>query len=470
MVTQSPRRAAILVAVVFILASIALSLFVWKSLGGGLPLSPKGYRFHATFENASQLQSNASVRIAGVDVGRVIRVDPEGLRTDATIELDSRYAPIPADTRAILRQKTLLGETFVVLSPGSRDAPKIEEGGSLASANVDPTQPLDRVLGMLDPDTREKVQSLFTDGAAALRDRGDEVNQSLGELGPLTDDLDVILAILDRQRASVGGLVRDAGTVLGTVGSHQAALAEIVDAGSEVMAATAARDRSLNETVRALAPLVETMRGASDAVTKTATAAGPVLHELRPVAPDVAPALVALRRLTPQVEDVLGQLDETLPVAKTALPATAHLVKGLGPFVEVVYPATREITPIIDLVAKYRRELIATLANVSASSNASSPGTNGGNAHYIRTLVPFNEESLVGYAERLPSNRHNAYFAPGGLAKLGDGGLLAADCRNTANEQIVPVIGSAMECKTQPPWTFNGHTAYFPHVERVPEK
>src|SRR5919112_3018084 len=122
MVTQSPPRAAILAAIVFILASIGLSLFVWNSLGGGLPLSPKGYRFHASFENASQLQGNADVRIAGVDVGRVIEVEPEGLRTDATIEIDSRYAPIPEDTRAILRQKTLLGETFVMLTPGSRDA------------------------------------------------------------------------------------------------------------------------------------------------------------------------------------------------------------------------------------------------------------------------------------------------------------------------------------------------------------
>jgi hypothetical protein len=168
---------------------------------------------------------------------------------------------------------------------------------------------------------------------------------------------------------------------------------------------------------------------------------------------------------------VLSELDATLPVAKTALPATAHLVEGLGPFVDVVYPATREISPIIDLVAKYRRELSATLANVSAASNAASPGTNGGLAKYLRTLVPINEEAFVGYADRLPSNRHNAYFAPGGLAKLKDGGLLAADCRNTANAQTVPVIGSgAPECKVQPPWTFNGNTGYFPHVERVPEK
>jgi phospholipid/cholesterol/gamma-HCH transport system substrate-binding protein len=471
MVTQSPRRAAILVAVVFMLASIGLSLFVWNSLGGGLPLSPKGYRFHATFENASQLQSNAAVRIAGVDVGRVIRVDPVGLRTDATIEIDAQYAPVPADTRAVLRQKTLLGETFVMLSPGSRRAEKIPEGGALAVENVEVTQPLDRVFGVLDARTRKNIQALFTDGAAALERRGDDVNAALGELGPLTGDLDAMLAILDRQRASVGGLVRDAGTVLATLGSHRAALEEIVASGSEVAAVTARRDAALTDTVRALGPLLATLHTASDAVTRTARAAGPTLRAFRPVAPLVEPALSALSRLSPQVEAVLADLDETLPVAQRALPAAAHLVDGLGPFVEVVYPATREITPIIDLVASYRRELVATMANVAAALQATAPGVDGSPVHYLRALVPYTEESIVGYGERLPSNRHNAYFAPGGLARLSDGGLLAADCSNTTNVQIVPVMGSgAPECRVQPPWTYDGRTAYFPHVERVPEE
>src|SRR3954462_8220209 len=162
MVTQSPPRAAILVAVLFVIASIALSLFVWSSLGGDIPLQPKGYRIHATFSNASQLNRNADVRIAGVTVGKVIAVAPKGLRTDAVIELQPKFAPMPVDTRAILRQKTLLGETFVVLTPGSKDGAKIPGGAPLAEANVAEPQPLDRVLGVLDDKTRADIQALFT--------------------------------------------------------------------------------------------------------------------------------------------------------------------------------------------------------------------------------------------------------------------------------------------------------------------
>jgi ABC-type transporter Mla subunit MlaD len=223
--------------------------------------------------------------------------------------------------------------------------------------------------------------------------------------------------------------------------------------------------------VRALGPFLETLERASGAVQTTAAAAGPTLRELRPVAPLVAPALRSLKTLTPQVRAVLDQLGDTLPITEAALPATAKMVRKLTPFVKVVYPATREITPLIDLVSDYRKELLATMANVAASTQATSRGLDGKPKHYLRTLVPITEEALVGYSRRNASNRHNAYFAPGGLERLSDGGLLASDCRNTSNPQAVPVIGTgAPECRQQPPWTFGGQTAYFPHVERVPEK
>ncbi|MDX6663829.1 MAG: phospholipid/cholesterol/gamma-HCH transport system substrate-binding protein [Solirubrobacteraceae bacterium] len=471
MVTQAPSRGAMLAAAVFLLASIALSLYVWTSLGGTLPLSPKGYRFHALFENASQLQPNAAVRMAGINVGRVVAVEPAGLRTDATIEMDTKFAPVPSDTRAVLRQKTLLGETFVALSPGSARARKIAEGGRLAVANVEATQPLDRVFGVLDTRTRHDIQALFSGGATALDGRGADLNAALGNLGPVSENLATMLAILDHQRTSVGGLVRDTGTVLQTVGDHRAALARLVGSSEAVMSATAERNGAVTATVRELGPLLATLRETSGRVTRTALLAGPTLHDLRPVAPLVEPALQAARTLAPQVEAVLHDLDGVLPVAERALPATAHLVGALSPFIDILYPATREITPVISLVTRYRRELVATMANAGAALQASAPGLDGKPVHYLRSLVPITEEAIVGYAKRLPSNRHNAYFAPGGLAQLAKGGLLASDCRNLANPQTVPVIGSgAPPCRLQPPWTIDGKTAYFPHLERTPAK
>ena len=77
------------------------------------------------------------MRISGVSVGKVKRIDLATTgHADATIEIDARYAPIPDDTRAILRQKTLLGETYVELTPGSNEAPPLPEGGTLPQAQV----------------------------------------------------------------------------------------------------------------------------------------------------------------------------------------------------------------------------------------------------------------------------------------------------------------------------------------------
>ncbi|HEY2638052.1 MAG TPA: MCE family protein, partial [Solirubrobacteraceae bacterium] len=73
------------------------------------------------------------------------------------------------------------------------------------------------------------------------------------------------------------------------------------------------------------------------------------------------------------------------------------------------------------------------------------------------------------YPQRLPTNRHNAYFAPGGLAKLASGGLLASNCANTSNTQLVPVLGTgAPACRVQAPWRYDGKRRYYPHVDKLP--
>ena len=69
------------------------------------------------------LAKEADVRISGVPVGKVKDIEPDKTtgRSDVTIQLDSQYAPLPSDAKAILRQKTLLGETYVELTPGDQE-------------------------------------------------------------------------------------------------------------------------------------------------------------------------------------------------------------------------------------------------------------------------------------------------------------------------------------------------------------
>src|ERR671920_976677 len=135
MVKQAPTVGRLLTMVLFAMSCFGLLLFLWLSFGGPSPLKPKGYRFEVAFPEAAQLAIEADVRVAGVNVGKVRAktIDPRHRnRTVATIEVDPGYAPIAKDARAILRQKTLLGETFVELTPGHvKAAGAILDGGSL---------------------------------------------------------------------------------------------------------------------------------------------------------------------------------------------------------------------------------------------------------------------------------------------------------------------------------------------------
>src|SRR5688500_9834063 len=157
-----PSALKIASMVIFAFSCFGLLLFLWLSFGGSIPLKPKGYRFEVAFKEATQLAVEADVRSAGVPIGKVRskRVDPKINRTVATIEIERKYAPIHVDARALLRQKTLLGETYVELSMGGQNSPTIPEGGRLRNEQVQPSVELDEILDSLDPRSEEHTSEL----------------------------------------------------------------------------------------------------------------------------------------------------------------------------------------------------------------------------------------------------------------------------------------------------------------------
>src|SRR5258705_3201539 len=127
---SAPTLGNILVIILFVLSCFGLLMFLWESFGGPLPLKPKGYRFTIAFPRTLALAEQSDVRISGVNVGHVValKLGKDG-RTHATVELSRKYAPIRADMHAILRQKTLLGETFVQLNPAGNAGPYLKDEG-----------------------------------------------------------------------------------------------------------------------------------------------------------------------------------------------------------------------------------------------------------------------------------------------------------------------------------------------------
>ncbi len=139
---EAPSLPRIMAMVVFSLSCFGILLFLWLSFGGATPLKPKGYQIHVHFPEATTLAQEADVRLAGVSIGKVHQktLDKGGATTNVTLQIDPKYSPLPSNTRAILRQKTLLGETYVELTPGTRSAKRLTDGGTLARSQVEPPE------------------------------------------------------------------------------------------------------------------------------------------------------------------------------------------------------------------------------------------------------------------------------------------------------------------------------------------
>ena len=90
MVKSTPSLGRIAAMVIFALSCFGLLLFLWLAFGGSIPLKPKGYRFQASFAEATQLAKEADVRISGVPVGKVKTIEPDTKtgRTTAVIEME----------------------------------------------------------------------------------------------------------------------------------------------------------------------------------------------------------------------------------------------------------------------------------------------------------------------------------------------------------------------------------------------
>ena len=144
------------------------------------------------------------------------------------IEIQPQFAPISTDARAILRQKTLLGETYVELTVGHRARQQAAPVALGAAANVTRrraprtssrspraapwasaaprTRP--RSTRSSTPSTRRRApafQRWQQNAAVAIDGRGLDLNDAFGNLGPFVTDASDIVDVLGRQKDGAEG-------------------------------------------------------------------------------------------------------------------------------------------------------------------------------------------------------------------------------------------------------------------------
>ena len=105
----------------FLLLSLAsLLVLAIASTNGKFGFSRDSYALTARFTNLGQLRPNAPVKIGGVTIGRVAKIDLDPVKFDSivTLAIDERFNDIPIDTSAGILTGGLLGESYVGLQPG----------------------------------------------------------------------------------------------------------------------------------------------------------------------------------------------------------------------------------------------------------------------------------------------------------------------------------------------------------------
>jgi phospholipid/cholesterol/gamma-HCH transport system substrate-binding protein len=421
MIKQAPGIGRIFAMVAFALSCVGILLFLWLSFGGPVPLAPQGYRVHIAFPEATQLAEESDVRISGVKVGKVKSKteDAKAGFTDTVIELDAPYAPLPRDTNAILRQKTLLGETYVELTPGSRDGPKLEDGGTLPRGQVAETVELDEILRTFDTRTQRDFSRWLDQQGRAVSRSGKHLNDALGNLAPFAEDTRVVLQVLRRQSGSTRALVRDTGAVFEALTERQGQLRDLIVNSNRVFESTAARDAELADTFRVLPTFLRESRTTTRRVTRFADDTNPLVTQLRPAARELSPTLIDLKAISPDLRGLFRDLDPLIRVSRRGLPALERVLDNTRPLLAQVDPFLRNVTPVVDYLGLYKREIVAFFALDAAATQAveQSPAASRP-LHYLRTTNPTSPEILAAYPRRLPTNRSNPYVQPGGYSKL----------------------------------------------------
>jgi virulence factor Mce-like protein len=268
------------------------------------------YEFSAVFQSANNLKGDAVVRIAGVNVGKVTKVEPIGEDGAArvTMEVSDEGLPIHQDARLKIRPRIFLeGNFFVDVQPGSPTAPELEDGGEVpVQQTATPVQFAD-VLAALQSDTRADLQVLLEELSKGLEGKGAE---GLNETYRFAEDAYKQSALANE--ASLGTREHD--------------LSELVKGQQETFRALARHEQNLRDLVTNFNTFAAALAREDDALQATIPALDDVLRVGSPALRSLNDSLPSLRAF-----------------ARDALPATV----SSGPTIDSNLPFIRQARQLV---------------------------------------------------------------------------------------------------------------------------
>jgi phospholipid/cholesterol/gamma-HCH transport system substrate-binding protein len=431
---RAPSTVQLAVITAFALACFGILLFLWVTFGGSTPFKAKSYQVKVPFTEASQLAEQSDVRISGVDVGKVesIELGPGGKEAVALLNIDDKYAPLPQKTRAMLRTKTLLGETYVELSPGKKNEPTLPEDSTLPTAQVTESVQLDEIFQAFDPKTRAAFQSWMQEAAVAIEGQGQNLSYAIGNFDPTFTEFENLFRVLNSQKLAVSKLFSNGAKTFEALRGREGELANLIRSSNELFTTTGERNEDIEALFRAFPTFQDESRLTIDRLRGFAVNADPLSKQLVPVAEELSPTLVKFGELAPEAKKLFEALPAVEKEAPTGFPALRKLFRDdFPPLLRASEPFVRNLDPVVTGLGLYKQEFAATLGNLAATFHAQLSKENalGEHLNFLRVIGPILGESLATYPNRLNINRTSPYSPPGWAGLLAKGALPGYDTR-----------------------------------------
>lgn len=272
MSTPFRERNPVPIGVISIVALVLLLLVAFNA--SKLPLIGSGDTYHADFSEAGGLKAGDEVRIAGVRVGKVKKVELKGDHVQATFQVESK-AHFGNQTGAEIRIKTLLGQMFVALIP--KGPGQMDKGGTIpASRTKSAFDVVDAFQGLASRTESINTQQLgqaFNTLAAATKDTPAAFQGTLRGLSRLSQTV-------ASRNEQIGLLLRNLDTVSGNLSVHEDDIVTLMRNGDILLRALVARRQSVHRLLVSTSQLSEQLTAL---VRQSRADIGPALSHLQNV-------------------------------------------------------------------------------------------------------------------------------------------------------------------------------------------
>jgi phospholipid/cholesterol/gamma-HCH transport system substrate-binding protein len=192
----------------FVVLAVFAAWIIVETLGG-VEMFRGGYHISALFDTVQDLKVGNSVKLAGVEIGRVEKIALSGDKVRVTMKLHSD-AVVRTDSKATIKFTGMMGQYFVSIDFGTSGAPPAGEGAVLVTEE----QPdLNAVMTKLDKAATgiENFGKSFTPDTInnLMGPLVDFVKQNSGHLGGAISNIDNITAQIAGGQGTVGKLIYD---------------------------------------------------------------------------------------------------------------------------------------------------------------------------------------------------------------------------------------------------------------------